>query len=95
MRRPSFRTINQLPYVAGTSWYRSRPHDVTMSRSTAPRRQVNLTSGRFPMIKDGIGFSLVPWKPHLERHLGKQVSGVVLAETVGWNFGRKRALGIN
>jgi hypothetical protein len=59
------------------------------------RKRLNLTSGRFAMVEDGIGFSLVPWKPALERHLGKQVSGLVLAETIDWNFGRKRILGIN
>jgi hypothetical protein len=33
------------------------------------------------MIEDGLGFGLVPWKPALERHLGKQVSGLAQAET--------------
>jgi Protein of unknown function (DUF3363) len=47
------------------------------------------------MIEDGLGFSLVPWKPALDRHLAKQISGLVLAKTVDWNFGRKRTLGIN
>jgi len=47
------------------------------------------------MIEDGLGFSLVPWKPALDRHIGKQVSGLAQAETVDWNFGRKRTLGIN
>jgi Protein of unknown function (DUF3363) len=44
------------------------------------------------MIEDGLGFSLVPWKPALDRHLAKQISGLVLAKTVDWNFGRKRTL---
>jgi hypothetical protein len=59
------------------------------------RQRLNLTSGRFAMIEDGLGFSLVPWKPALERHLGRQVSGLARAETVDWSFGRKRALGIS
>ena len=42
-----------------------------------------------------VGFSLVPWKPALERHLGRRVSGLARAETVDWSFGRKRTLGIN
>ena len=42
------------------------------------------------MIEDGLGFSLVPWKLALERHLGRQVSGLARAETVDWSFGRKR-----
>jgi len=40
------------------------------------RRRVTLASGRFAMIDDGLGFRLVPWQPALERHLGRQVSGV-------------------
>jgi hypothetical protein len=59
------------------------------------RQRLNLTSGRFAMIEDGLGFSLVPWKPGLERYLGRQVSGLARAETVDWSFGRKRTPGIN
>jgi len=59
------------------------------------RQRLNLASGRFAMIEDGLGFSLVPWKPALERHLGRRVSGLARAETVDWSFGRKRTLGIN
>jgi hypothetical protein len=59
------------------------------------RRRVDLTSGRFAMIEDGLGFSLVPWKPSLEPHLGQHVSGVVRSETVDWTFGRKRGPGIS
>jgi hypothetical protein len=59
------------------------------------RQPLNLTSGRFAVIEDGLGFSLVPWKPALERHLGRHVSGLARAETVDWSFGRKLAPGIN
>jgi type IV secretory pathway VirD2 relaxase len=57
--------------------------------------RLNLASGRFAMIDDGLGFTLVPWKPSLERHLGQHVSGRVEPETVDWSFGRKRSLGIS
>ena len=43
----------------------------------AYRQRVSLSSGRFAMIDDGLGFRLVPWSPSLERHLGRQVSGSV------------------
>ena len=59
------------------------------------RQRVQLASGRFAMIDNGLGFELVPWKPALEEHLGRQVSGVVLpGGGVDWSFGRKRGLGI-
>jgi len=54
------------------------------------RKRVDLASGRFAMIDDGLGFSLVPWSPSLERHLGRQVSGIAQAGRIEWNFGRAR-----
>jgi hypothetical protein len=30
------------------------------------RRNVQLTSGRFAMLDDSVGFSLVPWRPVIE-----------------------------
>ena len=59
------------------------------------RQRVTLSSGRFAMIDDGMGFQLVPWRPALEQQLGKQVAGVMApGGGVDWNFGRKRGLGI-
>nr|WP_313635061.1 DUF3363 domain-containing protein [Brevundimonas diminuta] len=40
------------------------------------RRRLDLASGRFALIDDGTGFSLVPWRPPLERNLGRTVSGL-------------------
>jgi type IV secretory pathway VirD2 relaxase len=59
------------------------------------RRRITLSSGRFAMIDDGLGFQLVPWRPALEQQLGRQVAGVMLPSGgVDWGFGRKRGLGI-
>ena len=58
-------------------------------------QRVTLASGRFAMIDDGVGFQLVPWRPALERQLGREVSGVVgPGGVVEWSFGRKRGIGI-
>jgi hypothetical protein len=54
------------------------------------RRRLNLASGRFAMIDDGFGFSLVPWSPSLERHIGRHVSGIAQAGGIDWSFGRAR-----
>ena len=59
------------------------------------RERLSLPSGRFALIEDGLGFSLVPRKPSLERRLGEHVSGLVQPETVDWSFGRKRSLGVS
>ena len=59
------------------------------------RQRVALSSGRFAMIDDGVGFQLVPWRPALEQQLGKQVNGVLVAgRAVDWTFGRKRGIEI-
>ena len=59
------------------------------------RQRLNLASGRFAMIDDGMGFELVPWKPQLEQHLGQTVSGTVTAGGgIDWSLGRKRGLSI-
>jgi hypothetical protein len=59
------------------------------------RQRLQLASGRFAMIDDGLGFSLVPWSPSLEKRLGQQISGVGLpGGGVEWSFGRKRGIGL-
>ena len=54
-----------------------------------------LSSGRFAMIDDGIGFQLVPWQPVLDKRIGQHITGAV-RDTGGieWNFSRKRGLGL-
>ena len=59
------------------------------------RQRVTLASGRFAMIDDGLGFQLVPWRPALEQHLGRQVSGIVMpGGGVSWTFSRQRGLSL-
>lgn len=53
------------------------------------RRRLALASGRFAMIDDGLGFSLVPWRAELERQMGHQVSGIAMAGGgIDWTLGR-------
>ncbi|MFH1820033.1 MAG: relaxase/mobilization nuclease and DUF3363 domain-containing protein [Pseudomonadota bacterium] len=54
------------------------------------RRNVQLASGRFAMLDDGIGFSLVPWKPAIEQRLGQTMTAVIRGSGVSWEFGRQR-----
>lgn len=59
------------------------------------RQRFSLASGRFAMVDDGLGFSLVPWTPSVEKHIGQHISGVARADgCVDWSFGRKRGLGL-
>ena len=59
------------------------------------RRSLMLTGGRFAMLDDGMGFSLVPWKPVIEQRLGQSLSAVVRGRSISWEVGRNRGLSIS
>ncbi|MCO3309375.1 DUF3363 domain-containing protein [Pseudomonas aeruginosa] len=54
------------------------------------RRSVMLASGRYAMLDDAIGFSLVPWKPVIEQRLGQQLAATLRGDRVSWEIGRQR-----
>jgi type IV secretory pathway VirD2 relaxase len=54
------------------------------------RRHVDLASGRFAVIEKSREFTLVPWRPVLERNLGKSVSGVMRGDAISWTLGHQR-----
>ena len=59
------------------------------------RQRLALSSGRFAMIDNGLGFQLVPWTPPLEKKLGQHIVGVAKSGGgIDWSLGRQRALGL-
>lgn len=58
------------------------------------RRSIILASGRYAMLDDGMGFSLVPWKPVIEQRLGQQLAATVRGGGVSWEIGRQRGVSI-
>ena len=46
---------------------------------------------RMAVIKNSREFTLVPWRPVLERQIGKEVSGIMRGRDVSWTFGRQRS----
>ena len=56
------------------------------------RQSIQLASGRFAMLDDGIRFCLVPWRPVIELQLGKQLRVVSTAGVVSWEFGGRRGV---
>jgi type IV secretory pathway VirD2 relaxase len=58
------------------------------------RESVQLTSGRFAVLDDGVGFSLVPWRPVIEKRLGQAMSAVIDGGRVNWELGRSRSLSL-
>jgi hypothetical protein len=57
------------------------------------RRMLTLNSGRFALIERARDFSLVPWRPVLERAKGQAVTGVAGGEGISWSVAIKRGLG--
>ncbi|HEX5257763.1 MAG TPA: DUF3363 domain-containing protein, partial [Sphingomicrobium sp.] len=55
------------------------------------RSRVNLNSGSFAVVENSREFTLVPWRPVLERQLGREVSGILRSSgSISWTFGRER-----
>jgi type IV secretory pathway VirD2 relaxase len=55
------------------------------------RRPVQIGSARMALIENSREFTLVPWRPVLERRIGREVSGVMRGRDVSWTFGRVRS----
>ena len=59
------------------------------------RGRVDLASGRFALIENAHEFSLVPWRPELERAVDRNVSGVIRRDgDISWTLARERGLEI-
>jgi type IV secretory pathway VirD2 relaxase len=54
------------------------------------REPVQLVSGKFAVIEKARDFTLVPWRPVLERQIGKTVQGVMRGDSLSWTVGRSR-----
>jgi type IV secretory pathway VirD2 relaxase len=86
------RVASNITQQAGGEWMQVKPGE---SVSGVYQRRVDLVSGRFALIDDGLGFQLVPWTRGLEEHLGKEVRGVMSpGGGVDWALGRKRGIGL-
>jgi type IV secretory pathway VirD2 relaxase len=55
------------------------------------RRRVNLSSDSFAVVENSREFTLVPWRPVLERQIGREISGMMRSSgSISWTFGRER-----
>jgi hypothetical protein len=55
------------------------------------RRSVQIGTTRMALIESSREFTLVPWRPVLERQIGREVSGIMRGSDVSWTFGRQRS----
>lgn len=54
-------------------------------------RRVELHSGSFAVVQKAREFSLVPWRPVLDKRVGTSVEGIVRGDRVTWHLGRARS----
>lgn len=56
------------------------------------RRRVDTSSGSYGLVERSREFSLVPWRPELERVIGREISGRVRGSGgISWTLGRERS----
>ncbi|MDO8421649.1 MAG: DUF3363 domain-containing protein [Parvibaculum sp.] len=75
--------------------YRDAVHQRIRALAGIYRRSVILASGRYAMLDDGMGFSLVPWKPLLEQRLGQTIMATLWRGNVVLELGRQRGTSIS
>lgn len=85
------RVAAQLSKELGLSFTEVQPYEQIDGKVT---RSVQLGDKKFALIERSLEFSLVPWRPVLERAIGKQVSGLMHEDGIDWTIGRRRGLDI-
>ncbi|BCH24963.1 hypothetical protein MesoLjLb_47480 [Mesorhizobium sp. L-8-3] len=55
---------------------------------------VQLSSGKFALVEQSHEFMMVPWRPVIDRQLGREVMGVVQGGSVSWQLGRQRGIAL-
>jgi type IV secretory pathway VirD2 relaxase len=91
-RRELLRVAGQLSNELGMPFAEARSNDRIEGRFA---RTVELASGRHALIERSRDFTLVPWRPALEPHVGKSVSGIMREGGISWVLGRQRGPSIS
>jgi type IV secretory pathway VirD2 relaxase len=56
------------------------------------RRRVDTSSGSYALVERSREFSLVPWRPELERAIGREITGRIRSSGgISWTLGRERS----
>src|SRR3546814_6550235 len=86
-RRELLRVAGQLSEELGLPFAEARPGERIEGRLG---RMIEMTGGRYALIEKSREFTLVPWRPVLERQIGKSVSGIMReGGDITWTLGRK------
>lgn len=91
-RRELARVAGQLSDELGLAYVETHPGEPIEGTL---RRSLELASGKYAVIEKSREFTLVPWRPVMDRHIGQQVSGVMREGGVSWTIGRQRGIAIS
>ncbi|ARS55733.1 relaxase/mobilization nuclease domain-containing protein [Ralstonia pseudosolanacearum] len=80
--------------IATETGLEHRPVDDGQRVAGIYRRSIMLASGRYAMLDDGMGFSLVPWKQVIEQRLGKHIAVTVRGSGVSWEISNRLGHGV-
>src|SRR5690606_4803347 len=87
-RRELLRVASQLSDEIGKPFAEARPQEPIRGQLV---RAVDMTSGRQALVERSRDFTLVPWRPVMERNIGRNVSGIMRDSGISWTFGRQRS----
>src|SRR3546814_10938754 len=87
-RRELLRAGDDLGVGLGKPFVEARAGEAIEGRLV---RRMDLASGRFALVEKSREFTLVPWKPGLERQHGKTIAGRVGSNAIDWHVARGRS----
>jgi len=91
-RRELTRVASHLSDEFGLAYAEARPGERIEGTY---RRRLALASGRYALIEKSREFTLVPWRPVLERNRDREVSGIVKGGSISWELGRNGGRGLD
>ena len=87
-RREMLRVARQLSGEVGKPFAEAKPKEPIEGRLV---RTVEMVSGRHALVERSRDFTLVPWRPVMNHHIGKNLSGIMRDGGISWTFGRQRS----
>lgn len=83
------RVAAQLGEELGLNFIEVRTGEKIEGRLT---RSVTIGDGKFALVEKSKEFTLVPWRPVLEKAVGKEITGIVKPSGIDWTIGRSRGI---
>src|SRR3546814_6251630 len=87
-RRELLRAGDDLADELGKPFVEARAGEAIEGRLV---RRMDLASGRHALVEKSPEFTLVPWKPGLDRQLGKTIAGRLGSNAIDWHVARGRS----